>query len=339
MSRVTEGRIMNVQLRTGVIVILFFIFSGIIVVSGQDQELDNLLNLNIEELMKVTVTTASRKPQKLHDVPATVRIITAQQIRERGYLTLEEVFSDLPGMQFRNILGFNSYVFMRGLPNQNNLILVMVDGVLINELNSGGFYGGGQFNLSNVRLIEIVYGPASALYGTNAISGIINIITNVPGNDLGGHISILAGSFNTANYDFRYNYFNADKKLGFNLSGMFKQTEKADLKNHEGDDNWTDSMENFEDDLSFDAKVNYKNFTAGIIFQDKQASRTTNYKTVGSDYQVTHYKIWFQMAHQVQQWLRQVAAGEQQVVFSFTSLLPKCYRHGRHHRLYYSIGG
>jgi len=64
---------------------------------------------------------------------------------ENGYFTLEEALSFLPGFQFRNIQGINSYVFQRGIPNQNNLTLVLVDGMQINELNSGGFYAGGQY--------------------------------------------------------------------------------------------------------------------------------------------------------------------------------------------------
>ncbi len=86
-------------------------------------------------------------------------MITAEQIRDNGYFTLEDALADLPGFQFRNILGFNSYLFMRGVPSQNNKILLLVDGVQINELNSGGFYAGGQFNLTNVDRIEVVYGP------------------------------------------------------------------------------------------------------------------------------------------------------------------------------------
>ena len=149
--------------------------------SAQKQvKTEKLLELSLEELMNIEVVTASKKPQRLSEAPATVRVITAEQIKERGYFTLEEALSDLPGIQFRDIIGFNSYVFMRGVPSQNNLIVMMVDGIQINELNSGGFYGGGQFNLSNVKRIEVVYGPASALYGTNAASGIINIITNNP---------------------------------------------------------------------------------------------------------------------------------------------------------------
>jgi len=203
---------------------------------AQAPDLDELLDLDLEEFMEVVA--ASKTPQKLSEAPATVRVITAEQIQERGYFTLEDVLSDLPGFQFRNIVGFNSYVFLRGVPNQNNLLLVLVDGIQINELNSGGFYGGGQFNLSNVKSIEIVYGPASALYGTNAMSGIINIITYDPEDAQGGYVDVLVGGFHTRAVDAGYGRYDSEGEIGFNLSGMFKQSDKADLKSGEGDDNW-----------------------------------------------------------------------------------------------------
>jgi len=263
------------------------------------QEVEKYFKMNIEELMNVEVVTASKKPQRLREVPATVRIITAEQIKERGYLTLEEALSDLPGFQFRNIIGFNSYVFLRGIPSQNNLIVMMVDGIQINELNSGGFYGGGQYNLSNVKRIEVVYGPASALYGTNAVSGIINIITNNPRDIQGGSASVLLGNFDTRNIDFRYGHYDKENDFGFIISGMFKQSDKADLRGAKGDNNWTANMENFEDDLSFDGKLLYKNFSMGLVFQDKQVPMTTNQKSVGTNYldSGTNWHIRFINSH------------------------------------------
>ena len=245
---------------------------------------EELFELSLEELMNTEVVTSTKMSQKNSEVPANVRVITAEEIKEKGYFTLEEALSDLPGFQFRNIVGFNSYVFLRGIPNQNNLIVLLVDGIQINELNSGGFYGGGQFNLSNVKRIEVVYGPASALYGTNAVSGIINIITNDPKDIQGGQASILLGNFDTRNIDFNYGRYDQKNDFGFSLSGMIKQTDKADLRGDKGDNNWTGKMENFDDDLSLDGKVTYKNLSIGLVFQDKQASRTTNYKTIGTNY-------------------------------------------------------
>ncbi len=129
---------------------------------AQEKSLEELLALDMTDLLKLKVVSVLKGPETINKVPATVRVITADEIRDNGYFTLEDALADLPGVQFRNILGFNSYVAMRGVPGQNNKILVLVDGIQVNELNSGGFYGGGQFNLANVDRIEVVFGPASA---------------------------------------------------------------------------------------------------------------------------------------------------------------------------------
>ena len=183
-----------------ILVVMVFSVSAISALSQKNDNIaaEDILTMSLEEMMNVEVTTASKVPQKMRETPTTVRIITAEQIRERGYFTLEAALADLPGFQFRNINGFNTYSFMRGIPSQNNLILLLVDGVQINELNSGGYYGGGQFDLSNTERIEVVYGPSSALYGTNAVSGIINIITKKGGASPSLSVTGRIGTENTA---------------------------------------------------------------------------------------------------------------------------------------------
>ena len=266
------------------LIVLFFFVLMHSNAYAQQTDIDELIELDISDLMEIKVISASKTIQTINEVPATVRVVTAKQIKERGYFSLEDVLSDLPGFQFRNIIGFNSYSFLRGAPSQNNLIQVLVDGIQINELNSGGFYGGIHYNLANVKQIEVVYGPSSALYGTNAISGIVNIITNEPEDLQGGSVNVLGGSFNTASGDGRYGYYDETNELGFVVSATYKQSDKADLAGSKGDNNWTTNMENFENDLVFDGKVKFKDFKAGFVFQDKIASRTTNYKTIGTDY-------------------------------------------------------
>jgi len=243
---------------------------------AQNSDFDELLELDLSELMNIKVTTATKKGQLIDKVPATVRIITANQIKERAYYSLEDVLRDLPGFQFRNIQGFNSYSFQRGAPSQNNLILVLIDGIQINELNSGGFYGGYQYNLQNVKRIEVVYGPSSALYGTNAISGIINIITKDPEDSPKAEVHLTAGSFGTLFADFSHKINPADSPFNAIIAAHYKQTEKSRLGGEEGDWNWSEEMENFEDDFGIDSKINYKNVRFGITLQDKQASRTTS---------------------------------------------------------------
>jgi len=246
--------------------------------------LDKLLTYDLSDLMNVEVVSASKGPERINECPATVRVITAEEIKERGYQTLEEALSGLPGFQFRDISGYNSYAFLRGLPSQNNLILVLVDGVQINELNSGGFYGGAQYNLANVKRIEVVYGPASALYGTNAVSGIINIITNDPRDIQGANGGALAGGFGTRAMDFNYGWYDEAGDYGVSLSGKLSRTEKDDLGGARGDYNWSGNMENFEEDESFDGKILYKGLTLGVLMQDKNSSMTTAAKTAGTDY-------------------------------------------------------
>jgi len=262
----------------------FSVLLGIFSVSlAQESDFDEWLELDLSDLMNIKVTTATKKNQLIHKVPATVRIVTADQIKERAYHNLEDVLQDLPGFQFRNIQSFNSYSFLRGAPSQNNLILVLVDGIQINELNSGGFYGGYQYNLQNVKQIEVVYGPSSALYGTNAISGIINIITKDAEESTGGEVSITGGSFNTFFSDGIYQYHPANTELHASVAAFYKQTDKAELGGAAGDWNWSEDMENYEHDFGLDSKVKYKNTSLGLILQDKHASRTTYYKSIGTD--------------------------------------------------------
>ena len=247
---------------------------------AQEKSLDDLLRLSLEDLAAIEVVSAGKVPDTVARVPATVRVITAGAIAENGYLTLEDALADLPGFQLRNILGFNSYVFLRGVPSQNNAILLLVDGVQINELNSGGFYGGGQLNLANVERIEVVYGPASALYGTNAISGIVNVIRKDPRKEPGGKLNASLGSLDTSLLDARYAWAAPGDGLAASVAGMRKRTDKADLRGEKGDGNWTDEAENYENDLSFDGLVRWKGLSAGFVLQDKEASRASVQKTL-----------------------------------------------------------
>ncbi len=258
-------------------------FSTVFAQETDTLKAEDILNMSLNDLMNIQVISASKTRQSIKEVPATVHVITAEQIRDRAYFTLEEALSDLPGFQFRNILGFNSYVFLRGAPSQNNLILLMVDGVQINELNSGGFYAGSQFILSDVEQIEVVYGPASALYGTNAFSGIVNIITKKPEGKT-DHVSLLGGNFKTGMFDFNLSNYKSSKDIGYSFSGQYKTTGKANLSGINGDNNWTDDMENFENDMSFSARLKTKSFTVGLDYQEKKSSRTTNFKSVDDIY-------------------------------------------------------
>ncbi len=237
---------------------------------------------SLYELSQLNIASEKKTVQTIENATNTIRVITKEQIEAGAYFTIEDALAELPGFQFRNIMGLNSYSFMRGLPRQNNAILIYIDGVQINELNSGGFYGGGQYNLANVERIEVMYGPASVIYGTNAISGVINIITKSPepGNRLVANMG--AGSFNTYQTDLSYSH--DGEKLGLQISAMYKTSGKADLSNEKNDNYWDENLEIYETDYAFDAKLIAKNLTFGVNYQNRRSSTTTYNPSENTDH-------------------------------------------------------
>jgi outer membrane receptor for ferrienterochelin and colicins len=241
----------------------------------------DVYDLDFSSLSKLTVTTASKSEQVIGRISSSVRVVPGAKIQEKGYQTLDEVLADLPGFQFRNQMSQNSYIFQRGLVNQNNLMLVLIDGIPINELNSGGFYGGGQYNLANVDRIEVLYGPASLAYGTNAFSGVVNIITQKASSNHNFFGSTI-GNFNTIKADFGFGHYNQARNAGIRLAGMARKTDLANLKGANGDNNWTDLMDNFENDYALDMHAMVGDWRFGVNYQQKQTSTATLQKSVNS---------------------------------------------------------
>ena len=161
----------------------------------------DLTSMSIEDLMNVsvaTVTTVSKKPEKATEAPGTVMVITAKDIRLRGYSTLTDVINDLPGMDpigdyFSEI---GTLVPVRGIVG-NNLIIVLVNGMRVNP--PGGEYMPFRSDISvrEAEQIEVIYGPGSTLYGQDAISAVINIKTRKPSKPVVANAGADVGSYAT----------------------------------------------------------------------------------------------------------------------------------------------
>lgn len=129
-----------------------------------------------------TVTSVSKSKESLAQAPATVVVITGEEIARRGYTDLEAVLRDLPGFDFSRRAGASySNIYQRGYRSiETTRTMLIVDGVEDNDLASSTAWISRQFPLSNVERIEVVYGPASTMYGANAFAGVINVITKDP---------------------------------------------------------------------------------------------------------------------------------------------------------------
>lgn len=132
----------------------------------------------LEELMKVTVTTASRRAEGLADAPAMVEVVTARQIRSRGYRSLSDLLRDQLGFKV-DIGGDQDYpseLTIQGTRGTSRVVLLL-DGIRVNSPTGEPLPIMANYPVHNARQVEIVYGPASALYGADAFSAVINVIS------------------------------------------------------------------------------------------------------------------------------------------------------------------
>lgn len=154
----------------------------------------------------VRVTSVSKKPEDLYKAPATVMVITEDDIHQRGYTDLEIMFSDLPGFDVSRTYGLTySNIYQRGYRSDNTeRTLFMVDGIEENDFWSNIVYWSTQIPISNVKRVEIVYGPASTIYGANAFLGVVNIITKTHKEMLGNKKAALLADMGYGSYNTRY---------------------------------------------------------------------------------------------------------------------------------------
>ncbi|HEV8267271.1 MAG TPA: TonB-dependent receptor, partial [Thermoanaerobaculia bacterium] len=179
---------------------------------------ERLREMSLEELLNVSVVSASNTTEKLADAPATVIVLTRADLLQRGYTELSEMLDDLPGMDVVRPYGA-TYLknYWRGYRNTiGDPFLLLVDGIVMNHLYFQTADALATFPLSNIERVEVVYGPASSVYGPNAFMGVINVITlkdkAVSGTSFAARLS--AGSDQTRIADVSALY----KKDDFRLS-------------------------------------------------------------------------------------------------------------------------
>jgi len=153
----------------------------------------SILDMSLEDLVDLRVSTASKKKEKLSEAPATGYVITRQDIRVRGYRTISDVLRDLPGME---TIPFyfseeGTLVPMRGVVG-NNKIVLLLNGVRLNPPGGENMMFRDDVTVRMAEQIEVIYGPGSTLYGQDAISAVINVITRK--DDKAGQILAAAGN-------------------------------------------------------------------------------------------------------------------------------------------------
>jgi vitamin B12 transporter len=145
------------------------------------------------------VITATRVPVGRDESPATVDVITGEQLRLRGITSLSTALEVLPGVSFARTgsFGGNTSLFLRG--GESKYVKVLIDGVPVND--PGGAIDFGSLTTDNIERIEVVRGPASVLYGADAVTGVIQVFTRRGRGSARTVVSVRGGSYGTTDAD------------------------------------------------------------------------------------------------------------------------------------------
>ncbi len=166
----------------------------------------DLSQMSIEDLSNLRVTSTSKKEESLQRAAAAIFVITAEDIRRSGATNIPDLLRMVPGLDIAQASGTTWAISSRGFNSQDaNKLLVMIDGrTVYSPLVSGVFWEDLDVVLEDIERIEVIRGPGAALWGTNAVNGVINIITKKAGDTQGGLVSVGGGSLDEGFGLFQY---------------------------------------------------------------------------------------------------------------------------------------
>ncbi len=265
----------------------------------EHQLISQLRNLSLEELMEVPIVTASKHEETIDSTPSTIIVVTKEQIAHRNYINLLDLIRDLPGVDLQRNNHQTEYntVTLRGHVGSNKF-LILQDGIRITAATGEAIPIANNFPLYHAKRVEVLYGPAAALYGADAFGGVINIITETVPEEI--TLTTKVGSENYQYYSLHGGKQLTDK-LSLTIGGHLQRANFADLANDFAELNKVDAVTfngihavKAEDRADFTApvknhnlfaKLEYdKHFTLGFNQSKLRHPSTTNEKPKSSLY-------------------------------------------------------
>lgn len=183
-----------------------------------------------QEVDDVIFVTANRRPQPLSQIGSSVSVLSEVDLERGQQSFVLDALESIPGVATsqNGSFGGSASISIRGAGGDNTVLLV--DGVQMNDASApGGSFNFGTLDTYNISRIEVLRGPQSILYGSDAIGGVINIVTKTGEEGFGGKIFVEGGSFNT--WRGGANIYGGTDKIGFNVSASAMDTDgisKAD---------------------------------------------------------------------------------------------------------------
>jgi len=241
------------KLFAALLVVSFTYASSQLQAQDKPKEVEDLMDLSLEDLMKVEIVSASKKAENLFDAPLSASVLTRDEIKRAGATSIMEAFRLIPGLIVRQQTNGNFDVHVRGLDNvppnsimvnsANTTTLVMIDNrPVYNYLQGGTLWETLPVDLNDVDRIEVVRGPAASMYGPNAVSGVIHIITRrFTKEGVYALANTQYGSNRTAIANASVGYQKGDK-FNLGISGNFQKRERNEISYYRIYDNTYVSM-------------------------------------------------------------------------------------------------
>ena len=224
---------------------------------------DQIFSMSLEELLQVRVTGATLTEESLLSVPSAVTVFTHQEIQRLGLDYLDELANLVPGFQSSRSAQspLQNPISSRGrlISLEASELLVMIDGQRVDGPRSNGITVPlPKISLDYIERVEFIRGPGSAIYGSNAMMGVINIITRENVNS----VEMAVGSFNRK----KLNLFLSKKRSGFKFD-LFMQSQKDDGEDYLLNDTFSTSQVESDDPRQIDdviLKINYQDTDLNI---------------------------------------------------------------------------
>lgn len=225
---------------------------------------EDLFTLSLEELMNVPINSASKKDETLFDAPLSSYTITRADMDKAGSTSIMEALRLAPGVIVREQTNGVYDIHIRGFDNiqrhgedfnkPSSTALVMIDNRPVFNHNLGGiFWEALPVDLNDVERIEIVRGPSAPLFGPNAVTGVINIITKKASESTSIRASAQLGSPNTAIANLSYGK-KINDKFNFSVSGNYQDRNRFDEKYY---NSATETFEDIQNIYPTDYKTRY----------------------------------------------------------------------------------
>lgn len=234
-----------------------------LIISSNNVKAEDFFDLSLEELMNIEITTASKREESAFKSAAATYVITNEDIRRSGATSIPEILRLAPGVQVARIDSDEWAVAIRGFNDRfSDKLLVLVDGrSAYVPLFSGVYWNSLNYILEDIERIEVIRGSGGAVWGANAVNGVINIITKSPEDTQGNYISVAGGDFTKNITEIRHG---GKTGSGDHYSVYAKSETHGEVNllssSEEAEDNWLMNRAGFKfkDHISSSKYFNYQ---------------------------------------------------------------------------------